>query len=90
MAKYKQLRISGFILLLVVLGFGISKSRTLRVGATEATSEMSAPAYAIRSIEQLEKLPLHKNEKEEVLLLFQSKNQREIILQNGIEVVIID
>ena len=91
MAKHRQIRVSGFILLLVVLGFGISKSRTLRAEAKEVLSGVDVPAYAIRQVDNLDALPLNKEEKREVRELLKEKASiQAVFLDNGVEVVLIN
>lgn len=90
MAKHRQIRISGFILLIVVLGFGITKSRTLRVGATEIHSGVDVPAYAIKKVDKVDVLPLNNDEKKEALQLLEASVAGEnVILKSGVKVLLI-
>lgn len=90
MANHRQLRISGFILLIAVLGFGISKSRALRAGFTGSPENVYVPAYAINSVQQVSELPLKNNEKKEAIELMMESTKGDVVLSNGIEVLIID
>jgi len=89
-AKQRQIRISGFILLIVVLGFGISKSRTLRAGGSETFSAVTMPAYAIKKVEKVNVLPLSADEKKEAFGLLEARVAGEnVVLKNGVEVLLI-